>query len=229
MTVRFQAKGSRGEIWLYDQVGATFFGDGVSAKSFQKDLSALGKVSTINLHINSPGGDVFEGFAIYNMLAQHPAKIEVDIDGVAASIASIIAMAGDEIRIAKNAQLMIHNPRGFAAGDESEMQRVAALLKNVKGNLVTTYQDRTGNKPDQLAAWMDDETWFGADAAVQHGFATSVTRETAVTACFGLMGDFRNVPDALKRRLQGSAPQNELDVRRQAIEEQGRRLASRLT
>ncbi len=229
MTVRFQAKGNRGEIWLYDQVGATFFGDGVSAKSFQKDLSALGKVSVINLHINSPGGDVFDGFAIYNMLAQHPARLEVDVDGVAASIASIIAMAGDEIRIAKNAQLMIHNPRGFAAGDESEMLRVADLLKSIKGNLVTTYQDRTGNKADQLAAWMDAETWFGAEAAVQHGFANSVTRETAVTACFGLMNDFRNVPDALKRRLQGSAQQGELDVRRLAIEEQGRRLASRLT
>lgn len=229
MTVRFQAKGSRGEIWLYDQVGASFFGDGVTAKSFQKDLASLGKVSAINLHINSPGGDVFDGFAIYNMLAQHPARIEVDIDGVAASIASIIAMAGDEIRIAKNAQFMIHNPRGFAAGDESEMQRVAALLKNIKGNLVTTYQDRTGNKPDQLAAWMDEETWFGADAAVQHGFATSVTRETAVTACFGLMNDFRNVPDAMKRQMQGSAQQTELDVRRFAIEEQGRRLAARLT
>ncbi|TXH58524.1 MAG: Clp protease ClpP [Desulfurellales bacterium] len=228
MTVRFQAKGSRGEIWLYDQVGASFFGDGVSAKSFQKDLSALGKVSTINLHINSPGGDVFDGIAIYNMLAQHPARVEVDIDGIAASIASIIAMAGNEIRIAKNAQMMIHNPRGFAAGDESEMLRVAELLKNVKTNLVDTYRDRTGNDPKALADWMDAETWFSADAAVQHGFATTVTRETAVTACFGLLNDYRNVPDALKRRLQGSAQQTELDARRIAIEEQGRRLASRL-
>lgn len=229
MSVQFHARGSRGEIWLYDQVGASWFSDGVTAKSFQKDLAALGKVTTINLHINSPGGDVFDGFAIYNQLAQHPARIEVDIDGVAASIASIIAMAGDEIRIAKNAQMMIHNPRGFAAGDEGEMQRVAALLRNVKANLVDTYRDRTGNTAEKLAAWMDEETWFSAAAAVEHGFATAVTKETAVSACFGLMGDFRNVPEALKRQLQTSVAQPELDVRRGRIDAAGRRLAARST
>lgn len=227
MSVQFHARGNRGEIWLYDQVGASFFSDGVTAKSFQKDLAALGKVTTINLHINSPGGDVFDGFAIYNQLAHHPARIEVDIDGVAASIASIIAMAGDEIRIAKNAQLMIHNPRGFAAGDEAEMQRVAALLRNVKANLVDTYRDRTGNTAEKLAAWMDEETWFSATAAVEHGFATAVSKETPVTACFGLMGEFRNVPEALKRQLQTSVPQPELDVRRGRIADAGRRLAAR--
>jgi ATP-dependent Clp protease, protease subunit len=226
MNVQFQARGSRGEIWLYDQVGANFFGDGITAKAFQKDLASLGKVSTINLHINSPGGDVFDGFAIYNQLAQHPARIEVSIDGVAASIASIIAMAGDEIRIAKNATMMIHNPRGFAAGDETEMQRVAALLRTIKSNLVDTYRDRTGNTVDKLSAWMDDETWFTAEAAVENGFANSVTRETAVTACFGLMKDFRNVPEALKRRLEASASQPELDVRRSRIEDIKGRLAA---
>lgn len=229
MSVQFHARGSRGEIWLYDQVGANYFSDGVTAKTFQKELAALGKVTTINLHINSPGGDVFEGFAIYNQLAQHPARIEVDVDGVAASIASIIAMAGDEIRIAKNATMMIHNPQGYAAGDEAEMQRVAALLRTVKGNLVDTYRDRTGNSPEQLAAWMDEETWFSASTAVQHGFATSIAKETAVTACFGLMHDFRNVPEALKRQLQTSAPQPELDVRRGRIDAAGRRLAAILT
>ena len=188
MNVQFQAKGSRGEIWLYDAIGSNFFGDGITAKTFQQELARLGKVGTINLHINSPGGDVFDGFAIYNQLAQHPARIEVDVDGVAASIASIIAMAGDEIRVAKNASIMIHNPRGFAAGEESEMQRVAGLLRTIKGNLVDTYRDRTGNPADKIASWMDDETWFTAEAALENGFATSVTRETTVTACFDLFG-----------------------------------------
>jgi ATP-dependent Clp protease protease subunit len=222
MNVQFHARGNRGEIWLYDQIGSNFFGEGMSAKEFQKQLSGLGKVDTINLHINSPGGDVFDGFSIYNLLAQHPAKIIVDVDGVAASIASIIAMAGDEIRVAKNATVMIHNPRGFAAGDEVEMHRVAALLKTIKGNLVETYRDRTGNKSEQIAAWMDDETWFTAEAAVENGFATSVTRETAVKACFGLMNDFRNVPEAMKRRMQAKQP--ELDVRRGRIADQQGRL-----
>ena len=230
MTVQFHARGNRGEIWLYDQVGSNFFGDGITAKAFQKELSALGKVSTINVHINSPGGDVFDGFAIYNQLAQHPARIEVDVDGVAASIASIIAMAGDEIRVAKNATIMIHNPRGFAAGDEKEMQRVSALLRTIKGNLVDTYKERTGNSPEKITAWMDDETWFTAESALENGFATSVTSPTAVSACFSLLGDFKNVPDALKRRITAAdEKQPELNVRRARVDAAGRRLAAILT
>jgi ATP-dependent Clp protease protease subunit len=230
MTVQFHARGNRGEIWLYDPVGSNFFGDGITAKAFQKELAALGKVNTINVHINSPGGDVFDGFAIYNQLAQHPARIEVDVDGVAASIASIIAMAGDEIRIAKNATIMIHNPRGFAAGDEKEMQRVSALLKTIKGNLVETYKDRTGNDPKTIEAWMDDETWFTAESALENGFVTSVTRETAVSACFDMLGEFKNVPASLKRRLTAATEkQPELNVRRARVSAAGNRLAALLT
>lgn len=229
MNVQFLSKGSRGEIWLYDQIGSGFFTEGITAKSFQKELAALGKVTTISLHINSPGGDVFDGFSIYNQLAQHPARIDVEIDGVAASIASVIAMAGDEIRIAKNAQMMIHNPRGMAAGDEQEMQRVATLLRSIKGNLIDTYRDRTGQSPDQLSAWMDEETWFNAEAAVENGFATQVMKESRVSACFGLFNDFRNVPAALKNGLTASAPKPELDMRRSMIDDADRRLALLLT
>jgi ATP-dependent Clp protease, protease subunit len=225
MNVQFKARGDRGEIWLYDQIGASFWGDGITAKGFQKELSALGKVSVINLRINSPGGDVFDGFAIYNMLAQHPARVEVDVDGVAASIASIIAMSGDQIRMAKNALMMIHNPQGGAYGDETEMMRVAALLKTVKGNLATTYVDRTANKKSDVEAWMDDETWFTAEAAVERGFADTVTSETQVSACFHPSW-FRNVPDSLKARMQASVAKPALDLRRQNLTDQSKRLAA---
>lgn len=223
MNVEFKAKGTRAEIWLYDQIGASFFGDGITAKAFQKELTALGKVSTINLRVNSPGGDVFDGFAIYNQLKQHPARIEVDVDGVAASIASIIAMSGDEIRMAKNSLMMIHDPAGFAAGGESEMLRVAALLKTIKGNLAATYVDRTGNAKPKVEEWMSDETWFTAEQAAQHGFADKITEESRVTACFDYK-NFRNVPETLKRRM--TAQQPKLDMRRLAISEQGRRVAA---
>lgn len=228
MTIEFKARGSRGEIWLYDKIGASFWGDGITAKSFQKELAALGKVTTINLRINSPGGDVFDGFAIYNLLKQHPASVEVDVDGVAASIASIIAMSADagKLRMAKNALMMIHNPQGGAYGDETEMQRVAALLKTVKGNLVDTYVDRTSCKASDAEAWMDEETWFTADAAMQHGFADAVTAETAVTACFDVSG-FRNAPEALKRRTQAAA-QPAADIRRQRLHEQQQRVGALL-
>lgn len=227
MNVQFSAKGARGEIWLYDQIGQSFWGDGISAKQFQKDLSALGKVTSINVRINSPGGDVFDGFAIYNQLKQHPASIEVTVDGVAASIASIIAMAADpgKLSMAKNSLMMIHNPSGFAAGGEDEMLRVAALLKTIKGNLAETYVDRTGNKKASVETWMSDETWFTAEAALQHGFADSVGAASAVTACFDFR-NFRNVPDALKRRMQDSVAQPGLDLRRERLSDQQRRVAA---
>ncbi len=226
MNVEFKARGTRGEVWLYDQIGASFWGDGITAKSFQKDLSALGKVTTLNVHINSPGGDVFDGFAIYNQLRQHPATVEVDVDGVAASIASIIAMAADpgKLRMAKNSLMMIHNPQGGAYGDELELQRVIALLKTVRGNLADTYVDRTGNKKTAVEDWMQEETWFTAESALQHGFADALTSETAVTACFDVR-NFRNVPDVLKRRMEAASPQPVLDMRRKRIDDQNKRAA----
>jgi ATP-dependent Clp protease protease subunit len=198
MTIEFKARGTTGEIWLYDQIGEGFFSDGVSAKSFQKDLAGLGKVNTINLRINSPGGNVFDGLTIYNQLKAHPARIVVDIDGLAASIASLIAMAGDEIRMAGNAMMMIHNPMGGAFGDATEMRRTAALLDQVKGNLSDTYAARTGVDQGTLNAWMDDETWFTATDAVQRGFADSVTQDQRIAASYDLTR-FHNVPAALKR------------------------------
>jgi len=224
MNVQFKAKGSSAEIWLYDQIGESFWGDGVSAKSFQKELTALGKVSSINLRINSPGGDVFDGLAIYNQLKQHPARVVVDVDGLAASIASIIAMAGDEIRMASNAMMMIHNPHGMAIGDAGEMQRMSALLTQIKGNLADTYAQRTGHQRDQLAAWMDDETWMTADTAVHQGFADSVTQEQRVSACFGMLRNYRNVPDALRRRSDNPDSRPLLDMAAIRLAHQAERL-----
>jgi len=225
MTVQFKAKGNRGEIWLYDQIGEDFWsGGGITDKQFQKELTSLGNVSEISLRINSPGGDVFQGFAIFNMLARHPAKVVVDVDALAASIASIIAMAGDEIRMAKNAMMMIHNPQGMAFGDSNEMDRVKALLDQIKGSLVDTYVDRTGQKAEQLANWMDEETWFTAEAAVERGFADAVTRETKVAA-FAPPHAFRNMPAAFRDRMRATATPV-LDLRRSLIEEQARRLST---
>lgn len=227
MNVEFKARGTRGEIWLYDVIGADMWsGGGISADMFRRELTALGRVSTINLHINSPGGDVFDGFSMYSLLQQHAARIEVDIDGMAASIASIIAMAGDEIRIAKNAMMMIHNPRTMVAGGEDDLMRRVEQLRAVKGNLSDTYAGRTGNGKDQVLAWMKDETWFTAGAAVEYGFANAVTADTGITACLEDMRDFHNVPAALKQRLQASVRQPLLDLRRQRIATQQQRVAA---
>jgi ATP-dependent Clp protease, protease subunit len=213
MTTEFKARGTSGEIWLYDQVGESFWGEGISAKQFQKELTAMGKVNTINLHINSPGGDVFDGLAIYNQLKSHPARVVVDVDGLAASIASVIAMAGDEIRMASNAMMMIHNPHGMAVGDSTEMQRVAALLGQVKGSLASTYAARTGQKAAQLDAWMDDETWMSAETAVQYGFADVITSAQTVSASFNLLNHYRNVPDTLRAGTGARTGRDKLAVR----------------
>jgi ATP-dependent Clp protease protease subunit len=227
MNSDFRARGNRGEIWLYDEIGDSFWGEGITAKTFQKELTGLGKVDTITLHINSAGGDVFDGLSIYNQLKAHPATITVAVDGLAASIASIIAMAGDTINIAQNAMLMIHDPVGGARGSADEMRRMAALLDTVKGNLAQTYVDRTGNKRAQIEAWMADETWLTADAAVQHGFADVITSASAVTALFDV-NSFRNVPDTLRKQLAARAPRPVRDRYSVRHQDRDQRLAALL-
>jgi ATP-dependent Clp protease protease subunit len=227
MNVQFKARDSKtAEIWLYDQIGASFWDDGISAKTFQKELTALGKVSTINLRINSPGGDVFDGLAIYNQLKQHPARIVVDIDGLAASIASIIAMSGDEIRMAGNAMMMIHNAHGMAVGDSGEMQRMAALLTQINANLADTYAARTAQTLAQLQTWMNDESWMTAEAAVQHGFADAIVAEQHVSARFGLLDNFRNVPATLRNQRPADHNPTRRDIAAVRIDQQARRLAA---
>lgn len=202
--IRFVNRGSKtGEIWLYDQVGEGFFG-GMSAKQFSEELKALGTVDTINLRINSPGGSVFDGVTIYNQLQRHPANIIVDVDGIAASIASVIAMAGDEIHMADNAMMMIHDPQGFSMGDAEEMRKTADLLDQIKNTIVDTYTKRTNAKAADVSKWMSEETWFTADDAIRNGFADKATAAQPVAACYGFdMTKFHNVPPTMMARAGG--------------------------
>lgn len=131
------------------------------------------------VRINSPGGDVFDGFAIYNLLKQHPARIKVKVDGLAASAASVVAMAGDEIEIADNALMMIHNPWTMAVGDAETMIETAALLEKVKGSIVTTYKARAKLSEDEIVALMNSETWFDAGGAIEAGLADRTAGEKA--------------------------------------------------
>ncbi len=202
--IRFVNRGKRGEIWLYDQVGEGFFG-GMSAKTFTAELNKLGQVDTVNLHINSPGGSVFDGVAIYNALKNHPARIEVDIDGIAASIASVIAMAGDEIRMAGNAMMMIHDPYGMSMGGAAEMRKTADLLDQIKNVIVDTYAKRTGESAGTIATLMADETWMTATDALQLGFADSTTDDQRIAACFDL-SMFKHPP----QMQGGSTPRRDM-------------------
>lgn len=163
------AAGDTTEILIYDFIDAF----GVSAKDFVEDLR---KVNTKNilLRINSPGGDVFDGIAILNALRAHKAHKVVMIDGIAASIAAIIAMAGDEIVMADNAFMMIHNSWGFAVGNANDMMALAAVLEKIDGSVAQTFAGRTGISEKDIRAMMDAETWMAAKDAVAQKFADRI-------------------------------------------------------
>jgi len=206
--IRFVNRGAKtGEIWLYDQVGEGFFG-GMSAKTFNDELNKLGKVDTINLRINSPGGSVFDGVAIYNTLKRHPARLEVDVDGIAASIASVIAMAGDEIRMAANSMMMIHDPYGMSMGNSDEMRKTADLLDQIKGTIVDTYAKRTGETDSTIASMMTNETWMTADEAKRYGFADVITEEQRIAASYDF--DFSKFKHPPKMLTGGTTPARDM-------------------
>jgi len=186
-----------GEIFLYDDIGDSW--DGTTAKSFAEDLKGLGELRTLNVFINSPGGYVFDGVAIYNQLKRHKARKVVQIDGIAASIASVIAMAGDEIAIAANGMMMIHDPWAFAFGTAAEMRKMADSLDKVRDSILGTYVRRTGADGERIEAMMAEETWFDAEDALELGFADKITEEVAIAAkARGFdLSKFRNAPAEL--------------------------------
>jgi ATP-dependent Clp protease protease subunit len=180
-TPKFYAleKSDNGEatIHLYDEVGA--FGSG--SKEFLADLGKL-EGQHIHLRINSPGGSVVEGTAIYNALRRHKGGLTVHIDALAASMASVIAMAGAPVYIADNALLMIHNPWTVSAGDSDQLRREADLLDKLKDSLRNAYVRKTGMEADRIAEMMDAETWLDAVEAVALGFADAIEEGVAAAA-----------------------------------------------
>jgi ATP-dependent Clp endopeptidase proteolytic subunit ClpP len=164
-----QTADGEAEVSIYDEIG---FG-GVTAKSFLAELKKLSG-QRVHLRINSVGGSVVEGAAIYNALRRHKGGLVVHIDALAASMASVIAMAGDETLIADNALVMIHNPWGMTMGDADELRKEADILDKLKATLVNAYVRKTGMEAEQVAQMMDDETWLDATEAVALGFADAI-------------------------------------------------------
>jgi ATP-dependent Clp protease, protease subunit len=197
-----RAEKASAEILIYEDIGEGFFTSGVTAQGFLKELRALGDVKQLDIRINSNGGSVFDGVAIYNALRQHPASKTVHVDGIAASIASIIAMAGDDIRMGEGAWMMIHDPSGLAIGTSEQMRDTADLLDGIKSQLVDIYTSRTGLEPDAVQAMMAAETWMTAEDAINQGFATSYGAPLAVAA-HADSNRFRNIPAVLNHSNSG--------------------------
>jgi ATP-dependent Clp protease protease subunit len=168
-----KARGAEAEVYIYEDVGSGWFG-GVSAKQFAEDLKALGDVSVINVHINSYGGEVFDGVAIYTQLKNHPAKVISHIDGVAASIASVIAMAGDSVTMGRGTRMMIHNPSAGVIGQATDLREIANLLDEIGKDIAGFYAARGGKDVAHWLALMEAETWYSAQEAVDAGLADAV-------------------------------------------------------
>lgn len=196
------ARGKKGEIYIYEDIGEGWFG-GLSAKRFSDELKKLGKVDELSIYLNSPGGNVFDGVAIYNQIRRFEAVKTVYIDGLAASIASIIALSGDKVEMAENAMFMMHDPWGFAVGTADEMRKSADSLEKVKETLVTTYVSKTGHSPSVIEEWMTEETWMTAQEALDNKFIDRIGEEKVVENSVGsiLLAKYRNTP---KNLLKGA-------------------------
>lgn len=160
---------SAAEIAIYDEIG--FYG--VSASDFVRDISAI-KASSITLRINSPGGDVFDGIAIYNSIQRHKATVTAYIDGIAASAASFIAMAADRVVMSPHSQMMIHEASGLCVGNASDMQQMADILAKSSDNIASIYAKRAGGTVEEWRARMQAETWLSDQEAVDLGLADAI-------------------------------------------------------
>jgi ATP-dependent protease ClpP protease subunit len=195
---RAQAQG-KAEIWIYEDIGEGFWGDGVAAKTFVPELNAI-TAAQIDLHINCFGGNVFDGVAIYNALQRHPARVTSYVDAIAASIASVVALAGDEVIMPSNAMMMIHNPMGTVMrGDESAMRRAADALGQLREAMLNVYEAHSTKTREELGAAMDAETWLSADLAQEFGFILEPAEPLDIAASLrpADLSLFRNVPAAL--------------------------------
>lgn len=172
---------SEASISILDPIGADWFGEGVTVKRIAAALRSIGE-RDVTVYVNSPGGDYFEGLAIYNALREHKGAIHVKILGLAASAASVIAMAGDTVQIARAGFLMIHNAWVIAAGDRHAMREVADWLEPFDAAAVDIYAARSGLDRKDLAAMLDRETWLGGQAAIDQGFADELLPADQVDA-----------------------------------------------
>lgn len=166
-------------ITIFDIIGEDFWGEGVTAKGIGRQLKAIG--GDVEVQINSPGGDVFEGFAIYNILREHPFNVNVKVLGMAASAASVIAMAGDDIQVGSSAFIMIHNCWVLAVGNRHDMRETADFLEPFDQALADVYVARTGNDEKQVKAWLDAETYMSGKECVDRGFADGLLPSDQIT------------------------------------------------
>lgn len=191
------------DIYIYSEIG--FWG--ITANDFAKDLKEV-KAKTITMHINSPGGSVFDGLAIHNMVKKHAAKVTAVVDGIAASIATVIALGADTVKMSAGSLWMIHDPSAMVGGTAEDMDKAAEALRKMTDSIAGIYQAKTGKPLEDIKAKMADETWFSASEAKEFGFVDEIDETAAdMAACatfdFKRLG-FTKIPDALNTINKGA-------------------------
>ena len=205
-TIRARASGA--EVLIYDEIGAY----GVTAKGFLAELGALPNDAALDLRLNSPGGSVFDAVAIFNALKRHAGEVTVWIDGIAASAASYIAMAGDSVVMPQNAFLMIHDPSGLVMGTAEDMRSTAEALDKVKGSLIQGYAAKSGKPDAEIAALMAAETWLDAQEALALGLIDRIAEPVKLAASFDI-ARFRNAPAELTTAVSETGDEPPEDAR----------------
>ncbi|PEQ17711.1 head maturation protease, ClpP-related [Piscirickettsia salmonis] len=186
------------DVYIYDYIGDY----GVEAKRFVMELQAL-DVEQINLRINSPGGSVTDGFAIYNALHRHPAKIIAHIDSLAASMASIIALTGETVHMADNAFYMIHRPWAYAVGDAEELSKIIEILDKNEAKIVNIYHQKSNLADDKIKAMMYETSWLTAAEAKEYGFIDEIT-EAVNIAAYVKPNQYKNTPQTLIKHSENN-------------------------
>lgn len=213
---RIEAKANdEADIYIYDEIGYW----GLTAADFVKDLQAV-KASKINLHLNTPGGDVFDGIAIHNALRQHSASVAVQVDSLAASIGSVIAMAGDTITMAKHSTMMIHDPFGFAMGNAEDMRKMSEILDQLGDTIAGVYAERAGGSVREWRDRMLEETWYSDREAVEAGLADEVDGDSTAENAFDL-SIFKHPPEHLRVAASAVKPQPTKRTIEQALRDAG--------
>lgn len=208
--LRVDNEAEQATIYLYDIIDPYF---GISAEEFNKQIAGL-KGKPIALRINSPGGDVFDGRAMASAIQQH-GDVTVYIDGLAASAATYVAIAAKQVNISDGAFFMIHNAWTFSYGNKHDMTSAADLLDKVDQSIINDYVKKTAKSKDEIVAWMDDETWFSAQEALEHGFVDSIMEAGVQPSNAWNLTAYEKAPAAL---TQKPAPENTLANYRETAE-----------
>ena len=207
------------ELSIYGEIADSngWFSDGTETtpSGFKEELAALGDVNTINVYINSPGGDVFAGQAIFSMLKRNKATVNVYVDGLAASIASVIAMAGDTIHMPNNSMMMIHNPWSAMMGNATDFRKAADDLEKIGLSIQETYLAKaTDMKQEDLVTLLDAETWLTAKECLDLGLCDEIENEKVIAASisdFEVLSKYKNTPRFIKvqEKLKDEKPKDE--------------------